>query len=125
MNDSVPTEDDIKWAVKRLQNHRSGGPSGMRAKQLKGWLATAKRKDMEEADSKKEHPTEERTADGTNGKGAGGDGGEQGTHTYGGIQLGDGGRTRADGVQVGATGGGGHMSGGSPDSQGEKELPWH
>ena len=30
VDDSVPTGDKIKWAVKRLKNHRSGGPSGMR-----------------------------------------------------------------------------------------------
>ena len=28
---SVTTDDKIEWAVKRLRNHRSGGPSGMRA----------------------------------------------------------------------------------------------
>ena len=31
VDESVPTEDDIEWAVKRLRNHRSGGPSGIRA----------------------------------------------------------------------------------------------
>ena len=36
MDDSVPTEDKIEWAVKRLQNHRSRGASGMRAEHLKG-----------------------------------------------------------------------------------------
>ena len=36
VDDSVPMEDEIEWAVTRLQNHRSGGPSGMRAKYLKG-----------------------------------------------------------------------------------------
>ena len=28
VDDSVPTEDKIEWAVKRLQNHRSGGLLG-------------------------------------------------------------------------------------------------
>ena len=32
-------EHEIKWAVKRLRNYRSGAPSGMRAKHNKGWLA--------------------------------------------------------------------------------------
>ena len=27
MDDSVPTEDEIEWAVTQLYNHRSGGPS--------------------------------------------------------------------------------------------------
>ena len=58
VDDLVPTEDEIEWAVKRLQNHRSGGPSGMQAKHLKGWIAAAKRKEREEAAAKKDHPTE-------------------------------------------------------------------
>ena len=28
VDDLVPTEDEIEWAVKRLQNHRSGGLLG-------------------------------------------------------------------------------------------------
>ena len=51
VDDSVPTEDKIKWAVKRLQNHHSGGPSGMRAEHLKGWLAAARKKEKEEEDA--------------------------------------------------------------------------
>ena len=31
VEDLVPTEDDIEWAVKRLRNHRSRGTSGIRA----------------------------------------------------------------------------------------------
>ena len=41
---SVPMEDEIEWAVKRLRNHRSGRPSGMRAEYLKGWLAVGRKK---------------------------------------------------------------------------------
>ena len=41
VEDYVPIEDDIEWVVKRLQNHRSGAPLGMRTEQLKGWLAVA------------------------------------------------------------------------------------
>ena len=36
VDESVPMEDEIEWAVKQLQNHHSGGASGMRAKHLKG-----------------------------------------------------------------------------------------
>ena len=61
MDDLVLTEDDIEWAVKRLRNHRYGGPSGMRSEHLKGWLAAAKKKEREEGASEKEHLTEERT----------------------------------------------------------------
>ena len=39
VEESVPTEDDIDWAVKQLCNHRSRGGSGMRAGYIKGWLA--------------------------------------------------------------------------------------
>ena len=49
VDDSVPTENEIKWAVKILQNHCSGGPSGMRAKHLKGGLSVEKSKEREEA----------------------------------------------------------------------------
>ena len=43
MEDSVPTEDEIEWAEKWLQNHRSRGPSRMRAEHLKGWFTEARR----------------------------------------------------------------------------------
>ena len=45
MDDSVPTEDNIEWAVKRLCNHCSRGSSGMRAKHLRGWLEAVRKKD--------------------------------------------------------------------------------
>ena len=41
VDDSVPTEDDIEWAVKRLRNHRSGGPSRMWDEHLERCLASA------------------------------------------------------------------------------------
>ena len=50
VNDSVPTEDDTEWAVTRLRNHRSGGPSGMRAEHLKRWLTTACKSENEKAE---------------------------------------------------------------------------
>ena len=43
MYNSVPTEENIEWAVKRLRNHRSGGPSGMRAEHLKRLLEAARK----------------------------------------------------------------------------------
>ena len=60
VNYSVPTEDKIKWAVKRLQNHRSGGPSGIQAEHLRVWIAAARKKKWEEAAAKQEKPTEGR-----------------------------------------------------------------
>ena len=43
MDDSVPTEDEIEEAVKKLRRNRSRGALGMRAEHLKGWLAASKR----------------------------------------------------------------------------------
>ena len=48
IDDSVPTEDEIAAAVKKLRRNRSGGPSRIRAEHLKGWLAAAKRKGVTE-----------------------------------------------------------------------------
>ena len=47
VEDGVPEEDEIEWAVKRLQNNCAGGPSRMRAEDLKGWLAAARREEKE------------------------------------------------------------------------------
>ena len=47
VEDGVPTEAEVEWAVKRLRNNRAGGPSRMRAEDLKGWLAAARRGDKE------------------------------------------------------------------------------
>ena len=49
VDDLVPMEDGIEWVVKILKNHRSGEPSRMQAKHLKGWLAGVRKKDDEEA----------------------------------------------------------------------------
>ena len=43
----VPLEAAVEWAVTRLQNNRAGGPSRMRAEDLKGWLAAARRDEKE------------------------------------------------------------------------------
>ena len=57
-------EDEIEWAVKRLRNQCSGGPSGMWAKRLKGWLSAARKKEKEEAAAKQEKQKEGRTMSG-------------------------------------------------------------
>ena len=36
VEDGVPSEAEVEWAVKRLRNNRAGGPSRMRAEDLKG-----------------------------------------------------------------------------------------
>ena len=38
VGESVPTEDNIEWAVWRLRNNFSGGPSGIRAENINVWL---------------------------------------------------------------------------------------
>ena len=43
IDDSLPTEDEIAAAVKKLRRNRSGGPSRICAEHIKGWLAAAKR----------------------------------------------------------------------------------
>ena len=62
VEDSVPTEDEIKWAVKRLCNNRSGGASRMQAEHLRRWLATAQKveKDKETAGKEEAATTTER-----------------------------------------------------------------
>ena len=47
MEDGIPSEAEVEWAVKRLRNNRAGGPSRMRAEDLKGWLAAARRGEKE------------------------------------------------------------------------------
>ena len=49
-------EDKIEDAVKKLRRNRSGGPSGMRAEHLQGWLAAANRGKL--AEEKGEEKTE-------------------------------------------------------------------
>ena len=38
VEDLVPTEEEKKWTVKRLRNHCSAGPSGVRAEHTKVWM---------------------------------------------------------------------------------------
>ena len=48
VDDSVPMEDDIADAVKKLRWNRSGGASGIRNEHLKGWLAAFNKGNMVE-----------------------------------------------------------------------------
>ena len=57
VDDLVPTEEEIEWAVMRLRNHRSGGPSGMRAEHLKRWIAKARKAEKEKEKDEKEEAT--------------------------------------------------------------------
>ena len=59
IDDSVPTEDEIAAAVKKLRRNRSGGTSRIRAEHLKGWLAAAKRGRVAEEKGKKKTEAEE------------------------------------------------------------------
>ena len=43
VEDGVPYEGEIEWAVKCLHNNRTRGASWMRAEDLKGWLAAARK----------------------------------------------------------------------------------
>ena len=47
VDNSVPTEDEIEWAVTQLRNHLSRGASGMREEHLKRWLATVQKSEKE------------------------------------------------------------------------------
>ena len=67
VDDSVPTDYNIEWAVTRLRNHCSGGTSGMRAEHLKRWLATAQKSEKEK-DGKEAATTTERAGMTDNGK---------------------------------------------------------
>ena len=47
LEDLVPTESDIKWAVWRMRNNQSGGHSRMRAEHLKEWLEKVRKAEAE------------------------------------------------------------------------------
>ena len=59
IDNSVPTEDEIAAAVKKLRRNRSGGPSRICAEHLKGWLTAAKRVGVAEVKGKKKTEAEE------------------------------------------------------------------
>ena len=43
LDDLVPMEDDIEWAVRRMRDNFSGGPSRIRAGNLQQWLWEAQK----------------------------------------------------------------------------------
>ena len=63
IDDSVPTEDEIEAAVKKLWRNRSGGPSRIRTEHVKGWLVEAKRGGMAEEKGKAKTVTDEEGED--------------------------------------------------------------
>ena len=63
IDDSVPTEDEVEAAVKKLRRNRAGGPSRIRAENIKGWLASARRGGMAEEKGRTKTATEEEGED--------------------------------------------------------------
>ena len=63
VDNSVPMEDEIADAVKKLRRNRSGGASGMRVKHLKGWIAAAKRGKLSEEKGEEKTEAEEEGGD--------------------------------------------------------------
>ena len=59
IDNSVPTEDEIAAAIKKLRRNRSGGPLRIRAEHIKGWLAAAKRGRVAEEKGKEKTAAEE------------------------------------------------------------------
>ena len=59
IDDSVPTEEEIAAAVKKLRRNRSGGAPRIRAEHLKGWLTAAKKGGVAEEKEKKKTEAEE------------------------------------------------------------------
>ena len=49
MDDSIPQDEEIAWAVRRLQLSRSGGPSVIRVEHLRQWIIVATRDDLPDA----------------------------------------------------------------------------
>ena len=49
VDDSIPEDEDITWAVRRLLLNRLGGPSGIQAEHLHQWLIAAMRDDSPDA----------------------------------------------------------------------------
>ena len=55
IDDSVPTEEEVEWAVRELRWHRLVGPSRMRVEHLREWL---REHILEEASKAKEAEVE-------------------------------------------------------------------
>ena len=49
VDDDIPEDEEIAWAVHRLCLNRSGGSSGMQAEHLREWLFSATRDDSPDA----------------------------------------------------------------------------
>ena len=43
LDELVPMEDNIEWAVRRIRDNRSGGPSIIRVEHLQQWLWEAQK----------------------------------------------------------------------------------
>ena len=56
-------EDEIADTVKKLKRNRSGGPSGMRAEHLKGWLAASNIGNLAEEKGEEKTAAEEEGGD--------------------------------------------------------------
>ena len=54
INNSVPTEEEVEWEVRRLWGHRSGGPSQVRSENLREWLREHRAEKSAEAKAKEE-----------------------------------------------------------------------
>ena len=63
IDDSVPTEDEVEAAVKKLRRNRAGGQSGIRAVNIQGWLAAARRGGKAEEKGKAKTAAEEEGED--------------------------------------------------------------
>ena len=50
VDESVPTENKIEWAVTRLRNQRYGRASGMRADHLKRLMVTVRKSEKEKSE---------------------------------------------------------------------------
>ena len=50
VDDSIPTEEYIEWAVTRLRNQRYGRASGMRADHLKRLMVTVRKSEKEKSE---------------------------------------------------------------------------
>ena len=64
VEDGVPDEGEIEWAVKCLRNNRAGGPSRMQAEDLKRCLSAARRGEKKGETTNKEEGGREDTREG-------------------------------------------------------------
>ena len=60
----MPEEAEVEWAVKRLRNNRAVGASRMRAENLEGWLAAARRGEKKGETTEKEGGDNQDTREG-------------------------------------------------------------